>query len=437
MISYKRNKITLRLLVVIFNLICFVYISNSIAFAQNTSKTLVQDIKSKIDQKNENIKQLEQEIQGYQTQIESLGKEADSLKKTLSELTLSKKKLEADLAITENKISATNLEIKELTSQIGDKQNRIIDSRRVISQSLSNISVMSPTGILENILGAKDFTDTWSNIDRLSYLQVEVKDRIHELQSIKTSLEDNKKKTESKKTDLVKLEKELKSQKQIIADTVNEQNNILKATKNTEANYKKIVSAKQSQKEAFERELAEYESALKIAIDPTKIPHTGTGVLSAPLQKLKITQYFGNTPFATKNPQVYNGKGHTGVDFAASIGTPVYSALSGTVIGVANTDLAPRCYSYGKWIMVKHSNGLSTLYAHLSLQSVKVGDEVDTGQLLGYSGNTGYSTGPHLHFGVYASQGVKVTYLPRSANCKGVLMPLADPKAYLNPLSFL
>jgi murein DD-endopeptidase MepM/ murein hydrolase activator NlpD len=87
--------------------------------------------------------------------------------------------------------------------------------------------------------------------------------------------------------------------------------------------------------------------------------------------------------------------------------------------------------------MVKHSNGLSTLYAHLSLQSVKVGDEVDTGQLLGYSGNTGYSTGPHLHFGVYASQGVKVSYLPGSANCRNVLMPLADPKAYLNPLSFL
>ncbi len=437
MIQYKQNKKTLKILFAILFITIIILSLYKYSFAQNTSKTLVQDIKSKIDQKNENIKQLEQEIQGYQSQIESLGKEADSLKKTLSELTLSKKKLEADLAITENKISATNLEIKELTSQIGDKQNRITDSRRVISQSLSNISVMSPKSILENILGAKDFTDTWSNIDRLSYLQSEVKDRIHELQSIKTSLEQNKKKTETKKVELVKLEQELKSQKQIIADTVNEQNNILKATKNTEANYKKIVSAKQSQKEAFERELAEYESALKIAIDPSKIPHTGTGVLSAPLQKLKITQYFGNTPFATKNPQVYNGKGHTGVDFAASIGTPVYSALSGTVIGVANTDLAPRCYSYGKWIMVKHSNGLSTLYAHLSLQSVKVGDEVDTGQLLGYSGNTGYSTGPHLHFGVYASQGVKVTYLPGSANCKNVLMPLADPKAYLNPLSFL
>ncbi len=402
-----------------------------------SAQTVVDDIKAKIDQRNNNIKQLEEEIRGYQSQIESLGKEADSLKKTLAELSLSKKKLEADLSITENKIFATNLEIKELTSQIGDKKDRITDSKRVISQSLSNIKIMSEKSTLESLLGSKSFSDTWSGIDELSSLETKVRDRISELNTIKTSLESNKTKTLKKKSELVALEKELMSQKQIIADTVAEQNAILKSTKNTEANYKKIVSAKQSQKEEFERELAEYESALKIAIDPSKIPHSGTGILSNPLQKLKVTQYFGNTPFATKNPQVYNGKGHTGVDFAASIGTPVYSALSGTVIGVANTDIAPRCYSYGKWIMVKHKNGLSTLYAHLSLQIVKNGDEVTTGQLLGYSGNTGYSTGPHLHFGVYASEGVRVTTLPGSINCKGVLMPLADPKAYLNPLSFL
>lgn len=407
-------------------------------FAGNLSaQTVVDDIKAKIDQRNNNIKQLEEEIRGYQSQIESLGKEADSLKKTLAELSLSKKKLGADLSITENKIFATNLEIKELTSQIGDKKERITDSKRVISQSLSNIKIMSEKSTLESILGAKSFSDTWSGIDELSSLETKVRERIYELNTIKNSLESNKTSTLKKKNELLALEKELINQKQIIADTVAEQNAILKSTKNTEANYKKIVSAKQSQKEEFERELAEYESALKIAIDPSKIPHSGTGILSNPLQKLKVTQYFGNTPFATKNPQVYNGKGHTGVDFAASIGTPVYSALEGTVIGVANTDLAPRCYSYGKWIMVKHKNGLSTLYAHLSLQIVRNGDQVTTGQLIGYSGNTGYSTGPHLHFGVYASEGVRVTNLPGSVNCKGVLMPLADPKAYLNPLSFL
>ena len=167
------------------------------------------------------------------------------------------------------------------------------------------------------------------------------------------------------------------------------------------------------------------------------IPKTGSGVLIWPLDNVYITQYFGNTSFATANPQVYNGRGHTGIDFRASIGTPVRSSLSGVVQGTGNTDAIRGCYSYGKWIMIKHPNGLSTLYAHLSLQNVIIGQEVKTGQVIGYSGNTGYSTGPHLHFGVYATQGVKIQTFSTSVNCRGAVIPVADYKAYLNPLSFL
>ena len=87
--------------------------------------------------------------------------------------------------------------------------------------------------------------------------------------------------------------------------------------------------------------------------------------------------------------------------------------------------------------MVKHPNGLSTLYAHLSLQTVSIGEVVSSGQVIGYSGNTGYSTGPHLHFGVYATQGVEIKTFDSSKNCKGATVPLADLKAYLNPLSYL
>ncbi len=197
------------------------------------------------------------------------------------------------------------------------------------------------------------------------------------------------------------------------------------------------MAQKKKLKDAFEQEVLDYESQLRINVDKTKIPHTGSGILTWPLDSIRITQYFGNTPFATANPQIYNGKGHTGVDFAASIGTPVRAALSGTVVGVGNTDLIYGCYSYGKWVMVKHADGLSTLYAHLSLQTVSVGSAVGTGQLVGYSGNTGYTTGPHLHFGVYATEGVQITKLASSKNCRNAVIPVATFQAYLNPLSYL
>jgi murein DD-endopeptidase MepM/ murein hydrolase activator NlpD len=122
----------------------------------------------------------------------------------------------------------------------------------------------------------------------------------------------------------------LKDQTKIVADTVKEKNSILTETKNTEANYKKILASREAQKKLYEREVFEFESALKIAIDPNSIPSVGSGILKWPLDNVRITQYFGNTEFATKNPQVYKGSGHNGIDFGTPIGTPVKAAMGAT-----------------------------------------------------------------------------------------------------------
>ncbi len=425
----------------------FFYVLVSFAFIFSIcifSTSLVQaqtidELKSKISQRNDNIKQLEEEIKTYQSQIEAVGKEADSLKNTLVSLDLSKKKLETSLAVTQNKIENTNLEIRQLSLQIDDKSVRIGDSKRVVSQSLASIAETDATSLFETILGSQNLADMWNGVEELATLQTSITNRIHELQSVKTSLESNKAKTEVKKKELLSLQKDLANQKKLIAETTKEKNALLVETKNTEANYKQLLATKKSQKDAFEREVFDLESALKIAIDPKSIPSTGSGVLQWPLDVIRITQYFGNTNFAARNPQAYSGKGHNGVDFAAPIGTPVKSALSGVVVGSGDMDLVNggRCRSYGKWIMVRHNNGLSTLYGHLSLIKVEQNQEVATGEIIAYSGNTGYTTGPHLHFSVYATEGVRITRLTNSINCRDAVIPLADLKAYLNPLSYL
>ena len=397
----------------------------------------IDELKTRIADRNSNISALEEEIKSYQKQIDVLGDQATTLKSTLAGLELTRKKLAADLKITQNKIEATNLEIERLSIDIGSKESNIQDNRTVIAQSLNKLYQQGSASVIETILRERSLSNSLASVENLVYLQDGVRDRILDLQTVKKGLETNKSQTEQKKAELVTLTNQLKSQTKIIADTVAEKNSILTETKNTEANYRKVLADKKIKKEALENEISQLEAELRIAVDPNSIPSTGKGVLAWPLTKVRITQYFGNTPFATANPQIYNGKGHTGVDFAASIGTPILAARSGIVTGVANTDLYPGCYSYGKWIMVKHPNGLSTLYAHLSLQNVSIGDEVLTGQIIGYSGNTGYSTGPHLHFGVYATEGVRITKFTNSRSCQGATIPLADPSAYLNPLSFL
>jgi murein DD-endopeptidase MepM/ murein hydrolase activator NlpD len=194
-----------------------------------------------------------------------------------------------------------------------------------------------------------------------------------------------------------------------------------------------MLAERQAEKERFEKELFLFESQLKRAIDPNSYPSSGKGILSWPLDNVFITQYFGKTIDAKR---LYTSGTHNGIDFRASRGTPVKSALNGTVLGTGNTDEQRGCYSYGKWILIEHSNGLSTLYGHLDLIKVVAGQKVLTGEVIGYSGQTGYSTGPHLHLTVYASQGVKIQKYSSSINCKNVSIPVSGINAYLDPMLY-
>jgi len=106
-----------------------------------------------------------------------------------------------------------------------------------------------------------------------------------------------------------------------------------------------------------------------------------------------ISQYFG------ENPQSYaqfNMKGHNGVDYALISGTELYSCIHGQV-----TEVAYDKNGYGKYIKIENEY-CGVLYAHMkTLSGLAIGTEVTPGQMLGVSGNTGNSTGPHLHFGVF------------------------------------
>jgi murein DD-endopeptidase MepM/ murein hydrolase activator NlpD len=102
------------------------------------------------------------------------------------------------------------------------------------------------------------------------------------------------------------------------------------------------------------------------------------------------------------NPFHGGSEFHQGIDFAAPIGTPVYATGDGVVITADDRESG-----YGNQIEINHGSGYVTKYAHLSAYRVQVGDSVARGQLIGLIGNTGYSTGPHLHYEVIRN-GVKI-----------------------------
>ena len=394
------------------------------------------EIKQQIQQVTANKIQLEQEIAQYEQQLKDIGAQAVSLKNTIKSLDATINKNALDIKLTQSNINSTSLEIEELSLNIGKNIDLINKDTEAISILVKQINNYDSSSIIENLLTYKNLSEFWNEQQNIYLVQNQIREKINETKDTKTILESNKKLAEKKKADLLKLKTTLLDKKSVLAITKKEKNKLLADTKNSETAYKKILSDKQTLANAFDNELLMFESQLKFTMDLSSIPSVGKGILSWPLDVIKITQRFGITDFS-KTTNAYSGQGHNGVDFGTSIGTPVKAALSGIIKGTGNTDIVCPGASFGQWIFIEHNNGLSTLYGHLSLIKVSTGDIVTTGDVIGYSGNTGFSTGPHLHFGVYATQGVKIMSR-KSTVCNGTYtMPVADLRAYLDPLQYL
>jgi murein DD-endopeptidase MepM/ murein hydrolase activator NlpD len=253
------------------------------------------------------------------------------------------------------------------------------------------------------------------------------------LKVVKNELVDTRDETTIARNELSSLKRDLSDQKKIVEENTKEKNSLLKLTKNNEANYQKLLRDQTAKKAALEQELRSFESKLKYILDPSKLP--AGGVLSWPLDNVYVTQLFGKTVAAKR---LYASGSHSGVDFKASVGTPVKAMADGTVRGVGDTDTTCPGASFGKWVFVEFDNGLSATYGHLSLPKAYTGQKVSRGEVIGYSGATGHVTGPHLHVTIYASSAASVQTVPsKSCSGKTLTQPLAATNAYLDPMIYL
>ena len=146
--------------------------------------------------------------------------------------------------------------------------------------------------------------------------------------------------------------------------------------------------------------------------DYRKLPYDTNFVYAlpfAPGRAYRVDQAYGGT---------FSHRGEAALDFSMPEGTPVYAARGGTVVQLTDTNdqhcAERRCAQFNNAIEVLHSDGTYADYTHLQKDgaAVVLGQRVEQGQLIGYSGWTGYSSGPHLHFGVYRQGWAKREYLP-------------------------
>jgi len=441
--------------ILIFSFISFTGLVFGISTFVHADET--SDIQVKIDKNNQQVRDLEAEIVAFQKQLDVLGEKKNTLKSTVDSLTLSQKQLATQIKITQNKIASANLQIKELSLSINDKEATIASNQKAVTKALRGVAEDEQASLIVKLVSSRSFYTAWKETEHVIQFNRKLTQDILTLRSIRTTLATNRDQVAKTKASLISLNNDLLTQKRSVDTSKKTQQQLLSQTKNQEANYQKLIAQKQAAEKDFEQELINLQGQLNLIVHPNLLPKVGTGLLAWPFsnsfmfncaQRKKIfgnlfciTQYFGNTAFSTVNSQIYNGHGHNAIDFGAPIGTPIKASLSGIILATGNTDLVKGCYSFGKWVMIVHGNGINTLYSHLSEIDVSKGQSVVTGQTLGLSGMTGYATGPHLHFGVYATEGTQILTLKQfrgtKSSCANATMPVASIDAYLNPLSYL
>jgi murein DD-endopeptidase MepM/ murein hydrolase activator NlpD len=405
----------------------------------------------------EKIKELEGKIGGLRDQRDEIQKEIDALQQKVSlttaeastidskvrQLKATQNKIQKDISLTQNQIKKSQLTLEKLDLEISDKQalaNRKMDA---LADSIRQVNSLESESLIENILGYDELSDFWNQIESLNSFRNEITENLNTLRELNAELRIKHSEESEEIKELETSQKLLSGQKEVVADTENEQKKLLNAKQQELKTQQQILNEKIAQRKKFEAAMLDFESQIKTLVDPDSFPTAARGVLSWPLDKIYITQQFGGTQFAKTNPGVYGRPFHNGVDFGVPTGTQVKSVLAGTVQATGNTDSFPGCVSWGKWVLVKHNNGLTSLYAHLSSILVDPGESVETGGLLGLSGNTGYSTGPHLHLTLYASQGVSVVkfseFKPGGTGCSatGASTPAASLDAYIDPMTYL
>ncbi len=411
----------------------------------------VDELKKSIDSKNQEIQQLEAEAKKYRDAIANKQAEAKTLSGELTRIDQALTKLKSDIAITQRQIQKKQLEIQVTALDIIQKEASIAILRDGLAGVLESTQESDQQSILAILLQHNVLSDFFQQVDRAVSVQDTILKSLTTLRTLRHELEVTKANAETKKSELEDLKSALGDQKKVQESQRNDRNTLLQETKNQEKQYAALLQEREARRAALEDEVRQIEAKIKITLDTSILPNRGTGVLGWPLPNIVlaqcrttfrqdaatncITQYFGYTSFAAIG--AYSGKGHNGTDFRADIGTPVLAAENGEIAGTGDTDTGCRGASYGKWILIKHPDNLSTLYGHLSSIDVLPGQSVARGERIAYSGKTGYATGPHLHFTVFATQAVRIDSIVSRVCGRTMTLPIGALNGYLNPLDYL
>ena len=312
-----------------------------------------------------------------------------AIQRDLDTATSELKQVQADRIQLDKDITKTEAELKAA-------QARLQSREKVFYKRVRDIYINGRLSYLDVVIGSKDFSDFANRMEMLKRILQSDMDLINTIKTEREEIASKKAKLEADRAKVLELEKVAQEKQNVINQKKAERQAVLERAMNdrdtAERAYNELMASSASitamlQQRAAERAAAAAASSQGGGGGSTWVQ--GTGQLSAPVNA-PITSNFG----WRIHPIYGTRRLHAGTDFGVDEGTPVHAADGGVVVEAGWVS------GYGYTVIIDHGNGMSTLYAHNSDVAVSPGQTVSKGQVVSYSGNTGGSTGPHLHFEV-------------------------------------
>lgn len=359
----------------------------------------------RIAQLREDIKRLERQADEYRQNIANEHSKANSLNKEISIIQNQINNIKTQINITVKKIDSTSLEIDNVTGDIYSTQNRIEYQKSAMGELLLELFRQDGESLLVAVMKNKNISDFLNHIQQTVNVGESLLALVSDLRETKNAYENHKDTLEGKKKELENLNHQQVVQKLSLNGTQKEKDDLLKTTKGQEAEYQRLLKEVETKQSLFFTELKEIETKIIqgglyiLRVEAKNLPPKGTNLFQWPEDNYRITQGYGCTSYArcgsSRGP--YGGAIHSGIDMSSGFGSPIKVIGDGEVIANGTND------GWGNWVAVKHPPyDLVSVYGHMSaFEFVRVGTQIKAGDIIGYEGSTGFSTGSHVHLSVY------------------------------------
>lgn len=361
------------------------------------------------------ISALEQQGAEIAAQQAALASEIASAKNQQLDIISRKSQIDRQIQLTHAEIDNKNAQIQEYNLLIAEQQNELDDimqqQQELNDRYQTRIRAMEENGSVSYwsvLFKASSFADLLDRVDMVNEIaeadtrmMAELSAVAARIEKVRADLAAVKLEAEAAKEELAAAEAALEEERAEADEILNELN-ASRAALEADLAYADAMQASldaeiAAQELAYQNALADEAAA---AANATSGGGGGTGPgggVSAsgfiwPSACRTITCRYG---YRTHPVTGQTGSFHTGIDIGAAAGSPIYAANSGTVTS------ATYSVAYGNYVVISHGNGFATLYGHMTNYIVSAGQTVSQGQVIGYVGSTGLSTGPHLHFTVY------------------------------------